>query len=101
MARSPRTLNGHFIRASMPRPSSRNVPPRSSGSERLFSDTAGRLWSAAFSGQRQDALLFSCLSDAREPTRALAAPPRFRLAEATDDDLRRMLNEAPEVGRLM
>jgi hypothetical protein len=67
----------------------------------LFSDTAGRLWSAAFSGQRQDALLFSCLSDAREPTRALAAPPRFRLAEATDDDLRRMLNEAPEVGRLM
>jgi hypothetical protein len=47
-----------------------------------------------------EALVFSCLSDAREPTRALAAPPRFRLAETNDDELRRMLGEAPEVGRL-
>ncbi len=85
----------------MPRPTSRNASPRSSGSERLFSDTAGRLWSAAFSGERPEALVFSCLSDAREPTRALAAPPPFRLSEASDDDLRRMLTEAPEVGRLM
>ncbi|HEY7407913.1 MAG TPA: hypothetical protein VH638_06565 [Gemmatimonadaceae bacterium] len=85
----------------MPRPTSRNASPRSSGSERLFSDTAGRLWSAAFSGKVQEALVFSCLSDAREPTRALAAPPPFRLSEASDDDLRRMLTEAPEVGRLM
>jgi hypothetical protein len=67
----------------------------------LFSDTAGRLWSAAFSGTTQEALVFSCLSDARAPTRALAAPPLFRLSEASDDDLRQMLSEAPEVGRLM
>jgi hypothetical protein len=84
----------------MPRRSPRNAR-RSSGSERLFSDTAGRLWSAVFSGSAQEALLFSCLSDAREPTRAIAAPSRFRLADTTDDDLRRMLAEAPEVGRLM
>jgi hypothetical protein len=67
----------------------------------LFSDARGRLWSATFSGSAQDAILFSCLSDAREPTRALAAPPRFRLADASDDELRRMLAEAPEVGRLI
>jgi len=85
----------------MPRPSSRKASNRPSGSERLFSDTGGRLWSAAFSTTTQDALVFSCLSDARAPTRALAAPPRFRLADATDDDLRKMLAEAPEVGRLM
>ena len=84
----------------MPRSSPRRAPNRSSGSERLFSDTAGRLWSAAYSGTMPEALVFSCLSDAREPTRALAAPPRFRLAETNDDELRRMLGEAPEVGRL-
>jgi len=67
----------------------------------LFSDTAGRLWSAAFSTSSQDALVFSCLSDARAPTRALTAPARFRLSDASDDDLRNMLAEAPEVGRLM
>jgi hypothetical protein len=85
----------------MPRPTSRKPPNRSSGSERLFSDTAGRLWSAALSTTTQDALVFSCLSDARAPTRALAAPAPFHLSDATDDDLRRMLSEAPEVGRLM
>ena len=85
----------------MPRPTSRKPPNRSSGGERLFSDTAGRLWSAAFSTSSQDALVFSCLSDARAPTRALAAPARFRLSDASDDDLRTMLAEAPEVGRLM
>ena len=85
----------------MPRPTSRSAPPRPSGSERLFSDSTGRLWSAAFSSTSQDALVFSCLSDAREPTRALAAPARFRLSDASDDELRRMLTEAPEVGRLM
>ena len=84
----------------MPRPSPRNAPKRSSGAERLFSDTAGRLWSAAFPGSTQEALVFSCLSDAREPTRAIAAPPRFRLTDTNDDDLRQMLAEAPEVGRL-
>jgi hypothetical protein len=84
----------------MSRPSPRNAPKRSSGAERLFSDTAGRLWSAAFSGTTQEALVFSCLSDAREPTRAIAAPPRFRLTDTSDDDLRQMLAEAPEVGRL-
>jgi hypothetical protein len=84
----------------MPPPTSHNAPQRSSGSERLFSDTAGRLWSAAFSGKRHEALLFSCLSDAREPTRAIAVPARFHLSDPTDDDLRRMLAEAPEVGRL-
>jgi hypothetical protein len=84
----------------MPRPSPRKAPNRSSGSERLFSDAAGKLWSAAFSASSQEALVFSCLSDAREPTRAIAAPPPFRLADTSDDELRRLLAEAPEVGRL-
>ena len=98
---SPLTLDPRArIRVAMPRPSPRSVPDRSSGGERLFSDTAGRLWSAAFSSTRQDALVFSCLSDARAPTRAIVAPPRFRLSDTTDDDLRRLLTEAPEVGRL-
>ena len=83
----------------MPRPFPRRAPRRSSGSERLFSDAAGRLWSATFS-RAQEAIIFSCLSDAREPTRAIAPPPRFRFSEASDDELRRLLGEAPEVGRL-
>jgi hypothetical protein len=83
----------------MSRPFPRRAPRRSSGSERLFSDTAGRLWSAAYT-RTQDAIVFSCLSDAREPTRAIAPPARFRLSEASDDDLQRLLGEAPEVGRL-
>jgi hypothetical protein len=83
----------------MSRPFSRRAR-RSSGSERLFSDAAGRLWSAAASGAVQEAIIFSCLSDAREPTRAIASPARFRLLESSDDELRRLLGEAPEVGRL-
>ncbi|MGQ0712477.1 MAG: hypothetical protein ACT4PJ_01965 [Gemmatimonadaceae bacterium] len=83
----------------MTRPSPRRTPRRSSGSERLFSDTAGRLWSAAYS-RTQEAIVFSCLSDARQPTRAIAPPARFRLSEASDDELRDLLKEAPSVGRL-
>jgi hypothetical protein len=85
----------------MTRPTPRNAPNRPSGGERLFSDTAGRLWSAAVSGNTPEALVFSCLSDARQPTRAIAAPARFRLTDTNDDELRRMLSEAPAVGRLM
>lgn len=75
---------------------------RSSGVERLFEDEAGRLWSAGrtFTPQDGEAVLFSCLGDARESPRAIAAPPEFRLVEATVADLRALLGNAPRIGVL-
>jgi hypothetical protein len=75
---------------------------RSSGVERLFADEAGRLWSAGrtFTPQGGEAVLFSCIGDARESPRAIAAPSEFRLVEATIAELRTLLDRAPRIGVL-
>src|SRR3954462_15744965 len=96
--------------SSVPR---RSPPPgRSSGGERVFTDEAGRLWSAALhpaagaaaaAGARPGlVLVFACISDARQPMRAVAAadPALLLAGGADDDDLRRWLRQAPAMGRL-
>ena len=54
----------------------------------------------AGSGERAVALVFACLTDARQPTRAIAVDPAARLADAADEMLRGWLRDAPAVGRL-
>ncbi|MFL5578627.1 MAG: hypothetical protein ACJ79S_21950 [Gemmatimonadaceae bacterium] len=94
----------------------RSPPPsrRASGGERVFTDDDGLLWSAvlqapsAATGQGGEpgaagsrlALVFACISDARQSPRAIAVDPALRVGEAGDDDLRRWLGQAPRMGRL-
>ena len=75
---------------------------RSSGSERIFKDAARRLWSAGRSvtPTNIDAVVFTCISDAREAPRAVAIDPDFHLTDAESDALRQMLERAPRIGRL-
>lgn len=92
----------------MPHQVPRRPPRRPSGGERVFTDEAGRLWSAAPHRPGRDggatgsgaAVVFVCISDARERMRAIAVDPVVRLAEAADDTLRAWLREAPPMGRL-
>lgn len=98
--------------SSLPR---RSPPPRrTSGGERVFADDAGSIWSAALqvpspasphapaghAARPGVALVFVCISDARQPIRAVAVDPALRVGDAGDDDLRRWLREAPTMGRL-
>ena len=86
----------------MPRlstPSSR----RGSGGERVFSDDSGTLWSASFSkgvAIGEEAVVFACVSDARQSVRAIAAEPDLIFADVPDDTLREWLKNAPKIGRL-
>ena len=77
-------------------------PRRSSGVERIFEDDMGRLWSAGrtVTPEEGEALLFTCVTDAREPPRALSLPPDFHLVDADVPALRDMLLRAPRVGML-
>jgi len=89
----------------MPHQVPRRPPRRPSGGERVFTDEAGRLWSAAphrsgQNGPAGEAVVFACISDARERMRAIAVDPAVRLAEAADETLRAWLREAPPMGRL-
>jgi hypothetical protein len=93
----------HQVPRRPPRP-----PRRPSGGERVFTDEAGRLWSAAPHRPGPNAgitatgaaVVFACISDARERMRAIAVDPAVRLAEAADDTLRVWLRDAPPMGRL-
>lgn len=80
-------------------PSSR----RGSGGERVFSDDRGTLWNATFSkgvAIGDAAVVFACVSDARQSGRAIAADPDLIFADIPDDTLREWLNNAPKIGRL-
>jgi hypothetical protein len=85
----------------MPHPSARRAARRSGG-ERVFSDDDGRLWSASFTreGNGAGAVVFSCISDSRQPVRAIAMDGAHRLKDAADDTLRTWLRDAPRIGRL-
>jgi hypothetical protein len=93
-----------------PLPHRPSPPPRPSGGERVFADDVGRLWSAALHAplpmpryatpRAAAALVFACISDAREPLRAIAVDAVVRVADAADEALRGWLREAPAMGLL-
>lgn len=85
----------------MPSSSTRKPPRRKSGSERVFADDAGVLWSASHAqGAPDGAVVFACISDSRKSMRAIEVDTGFVLADAGDDQLRNWLREAPKIGRL-
>lgn len=75
---------------------------RSSGSERIFEDGTRRIWSAGHSATPEgaDAVVFTCLSDAREAIRAVALDVEVPLTEAGSGQLRMLLDIAPRLGKL-
>lgn len=75
---------------------------RSSGAESVFEDQDGRLWSAAraTTPRGSDVVIFTCISDSRQPPRALAADASFRLSDADSDTLRHLLRRAPRLSQL-
>lgn len=87
----------------MVRPSpARRSPRRPSGGERVFADDDGLLWSAtrAAAAGPEGAVVFSCITDSRQPVRAVAVEATIRVAEVPDDMLRSWLRLAPRIGRL-
>jgi hypothetical protein len=83
----------------MPQPASRQSRPANKG-QRVFSDPAGLVWSAVLSGSGGGAVEFSCVTDARQPLRAIAVDASLTLAEISDETLRAWLRDAPRIGRL-
>ena len=74
---------------------------RPTGGERIFADDAGRLWGATPVRGVDEAVVFSCISDPRQTTRALAVDPTYELADVNDETLRDWLRAAPRMGRLI
>ena len=85
----------------MQRASTRNLPHRSSGGARVFTDDDGRLWCAALEQRdaTDGALVFRCISDGRQSVRALFVDPAA-LPPDGDDGLIRWLRAAPRIGTL-
>ena len=75
---------------------------RCSGSERIFEDETRRLWSAGHSvtPSGSGAVVFTCLSDAREAIRAVALDVEVPLTEAGSSQLQLLLTKAPRLGQL-
>ncbi len=75
---------------------------RSSGGERIIEDESVRLWSVYRSQgvAGGDAMIFTCISDSREPSRALAVSPSFDPRDISEDTLRHLLRHAPRLGNL-
>ena len=86
----------------MPHPTAGRAARRSSGGERVFNDESGRLWSASLTEEAEpaSAIVFACISDSRQQVRAIARDAGQRLDEASDDELRGWLRDAPRIGRL-
>jgi hypothetical protein len=85
----------------MSHPTARRPHRRPSGGERVFADETGRLWSAAHERDADEsAVVFTCISDARQTIRAIAVDGDFRIADVSDEQLRAWLWEAPRIGRL-
>ena len=89
----------------------RSPARRSSEGERVFADDVGRLWSAALHAplplpryaqpRVAAAVVFACISDARQPLRAIALDAVVALGDAADEALRGWLREAPAMGLLI
>ena len=78
----------------MPKP----AVPRTSATVRVFTDAAGRLWSAAAGGE---VLVFNCVTETRRAARAIAVT-LTELDESISDDARRAwLDQAPLIGQLL
>ena len=87
--------------ATLPRLHSERTQRPSNG-ERVFTDDRGSLWSAALTneGDTGHAVIFSCVSDARQSVRAIAVDATRAFTEADEDTLREWLHDAPRIGRL-
>jgi hypothetical protein len=81
----------------MPKVSASKTTYRPSGGERVFADDSGRLWSAAHIA---GALVFMCISDGRQPQRAIAMDLPAVDDSVSDDALRAWLGQAPHIGTL-
>jgi hypothetical protein len=81
----------------MSRQSTRQSTKQSPADARVFSDDRGRLWSIT---RTPAALVFTCISDARQSGRALAIEDTLREEETGDDTLRAWLGAAPKIGSL-
>jgi hypothetical protein len=68
----------------------------------VFADESARLWSAAFTRHDGEwAVVFACISEARQPIRALALGDEGLPAELTETILRAWLHKAPRMGPLI
>ena len=81
----------------MSRRSTRGVGIRALERQRVFTDVAGRLWSAS---QADNALVFTCISDGRQSARALALEVASLEHDVGDETLRAWLDTAPKIGTL-
>ncbi len=76
-------------------------PRRHPGEDRVFADDERRLWSAAVAQHGQEyAIVFACITDARQPIRVLAMGDDAREADFTEQSLRAGLASAPRLGPL-
>ena len=86
--------------------------PGAAGEGRVFADDSGRLWNATLQlddipaggpsarGASGHVVHFACISDSRQPARALAPDEGAILRDVADEVLRTWLRQAPRVGRL-
>jgi hypothetical protein len=74
---------------------------RHSAEDHVFADELSRLWNAALSRHgREWAVVFACITDARQPIRVLAVSDDARGSERTEEMLRDWLAKAPRLGPL-
>jgi hypothetical protein len=79
----------------------RQRPRRTSIEDHVFADDLSRLWNAAVSRHgREWAVVFECITDARQPIRVLAVSDDARGADQTEEMLREWLANAPRLGPL-
>jgi hypothetical protein len=81
----------------MSRPFTRRPNNQVRADERVFADESGRLWSAVRTAR---AVIFTCISDARQSGRAIAIEDTTREDDAGDETLRAWLGAAPKIGSL-
>lgn len=82
-------------------PPVRPRPNRSQADEQVFGDAAGRLWCATLTrSDREWAVVFTCITDARHPVRAIAVAADARPADLDEATLRHWLARAPRIGSL-
>ena len=85
----------------MPRTSNRELSLRPSGGERVFTDSLGRLWSAASHSEADGiTVIFTCINDGRQSGRAIVVELPQEVGDVGDETLRAWLEAAPRIGRL-